>query len=86
MDSNANSSAVRVHGEVIVLHCWACGTAHCVNLELCVPGELTHMVCSNSNCGMSMFLVNELVVDDKSREQMTKSELNARVTYSRFWK
>jgi len=86
MDSNANSRAVRVHGEVIVLHCWACGTAHCVNLDLCVPGELAHMVCSNSNCGMSMFLVNELVVDDKTRKQITKSELNARVTYSRFWK
>ena len=86
MNSNANSRAVRVHGEVIVPHCWACGTAHCVNLELSVPGELTHMVCSNSNCGMSMFLVNELVVDDKSRKQMTKSELNARLTYSRFWK
>ena len=27
-----------------------------------------------------MFLVNELVVDDKTRKQMTKSELNARVT------
>jgi hypothetical protein len=86
MDSNANSKAVRVHGEVIVLHCWACGTAHCVKLELCVPGELTRMVCSNSNCGMSMFLVNELVVDDRSRKQMTKSELNTRITYSRFWK
>jgi hypothetical protein len=86
METESYSRAVRVQGEVIVLHCWACGTAHCVNLELCVPGELTHMVCSNSNCGMSMFLVNELVVDDKSRKQMTRSELNARVTYSRFWK
>lgn len=86
MDSNANPRAVRVHGEVIVLHCWACGTAHYMNLELCVAGELAHMVCSNNNCGMSMFLVNELVVDDKTRKQMTKSELNARVTYSRFWK
>jgi len=86
MDCNGNSRAVRVHGEVIVLHCWACGMAHCVNLELCVPGELTHMVCSNNNCGMSMFLVNELVVDDKSRKQMTKSELNTRIAYSRFWK
>ena len=38
------------------------------------------MVCSNSNCGMSMFLVNELVFDDKTRKQMTKSKLNARVT------
>ena len=86
MDSKPISRAVRVNGEVIVLHCWACGTAHCVNLELCVPGELTHMVCSNSNCRMSMFLVNELVVDDKASKQMTNSELNARATYSRFWK
>jgi hypothetical protein len=87
MDSNANLRAVRVHGEVIVLHCWACGTAHCVTLDMCVRGELAHMVCSNSNCGMSMFLVNELVVDDKvARKQMTKNELTPRVTYSRFWK
>ena len=86
MDLKPTSRAVRVEGEVIVLHCWACGTAHCVNLELCIPGELTHMVCSNSKCRMSMFLVNELVLDDKTRKQMTKSELNARVTYSRFWK
>jgi hypothetical protein len=86
MESNAHSNAVRVNGEVIVLHCWACGTAHCLNLELCVPGELSHMVCSNSICRMSMFLVNELAVDDKTKKQMTKSELNARVTYSRFWK
>ncbi len=86
MDSNPNSRAVRVGGEVIVLNCWACGTAHCVNLELCVPGELTHMVCSNSDCRMSMFLVNELVVDDNTSKQMTKSELTARVSDSRFWK
>ena len=33
-----------------------------------------------------MFLVNELVVEDKTRKQMTKSELNSRATYSRFWK
>ena len=44
------------------------------------------MVCSNSNCGMSMFLLHELVVDDKATKQMTKSELNPRATYSRFWK
>jgi len=86
MDSNANPRAVRVHGEVIVLHCWACGTAHCVNLELCAPGELAHMVCSNNNCRLSMFLVNELVLDAKTRKQLTKSERNARVAYSRFWK
>jgi len=71
---------------VVVLHCWACGTAQCVNLELYVPGKLTHMACSSSNCRMGMFLVNGLVVDDKSRKQMTKSELNTRVTYSRSWK
>jgi len=86
METESYPRAVRVQGEVIVLHCWACGTAHCVNLEVCAPGELAHMVCSNSNCRMSMFLVNELVLDDKTRKQMTKSELNARVTYSRFWK
>ena len=33
-----------------------------------------------------MFLVNELVLDYKTRKQMTKGELNAHVTYSRFWK
>ena len=44
------------------------------------------MVCSNSKCRMSMFLVNELVVDDKTRKQMTRLELNERTTYSRFWK
>jgi hypothetical protein len=33
-----------------------------------------------------MFLVNELVLDDKARKQMTRRELNARVSYSRFWK
>jgi len=31
------------------------------------------------------FLVNELVLDDKTRKQMTKSGLKARVSYSRFW-
>ena len=86
MDSNANSRAVRVNGEVIVLHCWACGTAHCVNLELCVVGELAHMVCSNSNCRMSMFLVNELALDDKARKRLAKSELKAGFAHSRFWK
>jgi len=86
MDSEPNSGAVRVHGEVIVLHCWACGTAHCVNLELCGPEELAHMVCSNSHCRMSMFLINELVLDDKARKQMTNNELTPRATYSRFWK
>ena len=44
------------------------------------------MICSRRDCGMSMFLVNELVFGDQTRKQMTKSELNARATYSRFWK
>ena len=35
-----NSAAVRVDGEVVILHCWACGTAQCVNQGLCAPGEL----------------------------------------------
>jgi len=86
MDSKPNSRAVRVHGEVMVLHCWACGTAHCVNEELCAPDELAHMVCSNSKCGMSMFLVNELAVDTTIRKQINKSEPSAHVTHSRFWK
>jgi hypothetical protein len=72
MDTNADSRAVRVNGEVIVLHCWACGTAHSVSPELCRPQELVHMVCSNSRCRMSMFLVNELVFDDRASKQMTR--------------
>ena len=57
-----------------------------MHLELCAPNELAHMVCSNSKCGMSMFLVNELALDDKSRKEINKGELNAHVTHSRFWK
>jgi translation initiation factor 2 beta subunit (eIF-2beta)/eIF-5 len=86
MDAEQNSRAVRVGGELLVLHCWACGTAHCVNQELCVPGELSHMVCSNSKCKMSMFLVNELAVEDEGRKRMRRPELNERKTHSRFWK
>ena len=85
MENHSNPKAVRVNGEVIVLHCWACGTAHCVNLELCAPEGLTHMVCSNSKCRMSMFLVNELVDDHISR-QIKNNELIPRATHSRFWK
>ena len=85
MHSKSGLKAVRVDGEVLVLHCWACGTAHCVNLELCVAEELAHMVCSNSNCRMSMFLVNELAVNEKTQNQLAKEELNARASDSRFW-
>ncbi len=35
---------------------------------------------------MSMFLLNELVVDDTTGKQMIKRDLNERTTYSRFWK
>jgi len=86
MQSKPDFEAVRVNGEVIVLHCYACGTAHCVNVELCVPGELAHMVCSNGSCKMSMFLVNELVIDDYIPKPMTKIERNPRPSHSRFWK
>jgi hypothetical protein len=86
MDAEQNSRAVRVGGELLVLHCWACGTAHSVNMESCNPGELSNMVCSNNKCRMSMFLVNELAIDDKAREQMARQELKERTTHSRFWK
>src|SRR6476469_76335 len=76
METKPHSRAVRVNGEVVVLHCWACGTAHRVDPELCVPGELIHMVCSNSNCRMSMFLDDELAVDDTTSKHTTKRGLN----------
>ena len=87
METESYSRAVRVEGEVIVLHCWACGTAHCLNPELCAPEELAHMVCSNSNCQMSMFLVNELIVDNETKKPTTKSALGAPfAALSRFWR
>ena len=87
METESYARALRVHGEVIVLHCWACGTAHCVNQELCVPGELSQMVCSNSNCRMSMFLVNELAADNDIKTLTTRNPLGAPfVALSRFWR
>ncbi len=87
METKSYARAVRVHGEVIVLHCWACGTAHCVNQELCVPGELSQMVCSNSNCRMSMFLVSELAADNDIETLTTRNALGAPfVALSRFWR
>jgi len=53
MDNEADSRAVRVHGEVMVLHCWACGTAHSVNPELCRPHELARLICSDSSMGVT---------------------------------
>jgi translation initiation factor 2 beta subunit (eIF-2beta)/eIF-5 len=84
MNTEADSRTVRVHGEVIVLHCWACGTAHSVSLELCRPLVLGLMVCSNSNCRMSLFLINELF-DDGSIKQPKRVELTSRI-YPRFWR
>jgi hypothetical protein len=65
MKTEPSSKAVRVEGEIVVLHCWACGTAHRVNPELCSREELAHMVCSGRDCRMSMFLVNELLFDNE---------------------
>jgi len=65
MKTEPSPKAVRVEGEIVVLHCWACGTAHCVNPVLCGHERLAHMVYSNRNCRMSMPLVNELILDNK---------------------
>jgi len=87
METEPYSRAVRVDGEVLVLHCWACGTAHCVNLDLCVSGELTHMVCSNAKCRMSMFLVNELIVENDTRKAMTNTTLiTPFAVLARYWR
>ena len=87
METESYSRAVRVDGEVVVLHCWACGTAHCVNLELCAPEQLPQMVCSNDPCKMSMFLVNELEIEIDTLKERTRTELITRLAvYSRFWK
>jgi hypothetical protein len=86
VETDSYLRAVRVDGEIIVLHCWACGTAHCVNLELCAPEELPHMVCSNHCCKMSMFLVNELENENDTLKQRTKTELITRLAVcARFW-
>jgi uncharacterized Zn finger protein len=69
MDTESYSRAVRVEGEVVVLRCWACGTAHCVDLELCAPEQLPHVVCSSARCKTSLFLVNELEVENDTLKQ-----------------
>jgi hypothetical protein len=74
METESYLKAVRVEGEVLVLRCWACGTGHCMNAEQCAPEELAHLICSNSNCGMSMFLVNELTADEQSKRQIRTTE------------
>lgn len=85
MDTGSYPKAVRVNGEVVVLHCWACGTAHYVNLELCGAEGLPRTVCSNDHCKMSMFLVNELEIENDTLKQETTTDLITRLAvYSRF--
>ena len=87
MNTEGYLKAARVDGEVLVLRCWACGTEHCVNVEQCTPEELALMVCSKSNCKMSLFLVNELAVDEQAIGQMWASERSAIfAALSRLWK
>jgi len=87
METRPHAKAVRAGGEIIVLHCWACGTAHCVNLELCNPEELEHMVCSNSGCKMSMFLVSELLADREKKPKIAASEVSAYfAVLSKLWR
>ena len=74
--TESKPEAVRVDGEVLALRCWACGTEHCVDVTQCVPEELAHLICSKSHCRMSLFLVNELTVDDQTRKQMWRKERN----------
>jgi hypothetical protein len=88
MENDGYSKAVRVGGEVLVLHCWVCGTANSVNLELCGPDKLAHMICGNSKCKASMFLVNELTVDHEIRKvTTTTTALTAPfAVLARFWR
>lgn len=78
--------AVRVDGEVLVLRCWACGTEHCVKVEQCTPEELRLVICSKSDCKMSLFLVNELALDEQAAAQTRASERGIFAALSRLWK
>jgi len=58
-----------------------------VIVEQCASEELAHIACSKSNCRMSMFLVNELSVDDQPRKQLRVTERsNLFAALSRWWK
>ncbi len=74
MNKQTCLKAVRVDGEVLVLRCWACGTEHCVKVEQCAPEELPLMICSKSYCRMSLFLVNELAIEEPMAEQSGATE------------
>jgi hypothetical protein len=65
MENNPESRAARVEGEVIVLHCWACGMPHYVNVELFDHERLPNLVCGERSCGKSLFLLDELVFESK---------------------
>jgi hypothetical protein len=86
MNTEAYSRAVRIDGEVLVLRCWACGTEHYVNVEQCTPEELPLMICSKSDCKMSLFLVNELTIDEQTTEPARASEWSSLfAAFSRWW-
>ena len=87
METEAYSRAVRADGEVIVLHCWLCGTPHYVTIELFSREGLASLACSRKDCGVSMFLANELEMYDEIQRQMVEPERNRSLAArSRFWK
>jgi hypothetical protein len=70
-----------------VLRCCACGTEHCVNVERCAPQELAYMIRSQRDCRMSLFLVNELAVDELAERPMCVTERSGLfASFSRLWK
>ena len=81
METDGYSRAIRANGEMLLLHCWTCGTAHYVETDLFSREGLPTLICSNKDCRMSMLLVNELVLDGEIQEHITA--LNAR---ARLWK
>jgi len=85
MEHESYLKAARVEGEVILLHCWACGTAHYMNLELCAPEQLPHLICGNDHCKMSLFMVSEIESENDAPKHWTTSELITRLAaYSRL--
>jgi len=87
METDLQSRAVRVDGEILVLRCWACGTQHYIRLEQCTPRRLAFMVCSKSGCSTSLFLVNELAVDEQSAGLGHANERKSPfAALSRLWK
>jgi hypothetical protein len=86
MKAEPRVKAVQVDGEVLALRCWACGTEHSVNVDQCTPEELAYMVCSQRNCGMSLFLVNELALDEQAESSTWPTEHNGLfAAIARLW-